>query len=67
MQNLNIIVETPEFYRAAEELTREAFWNQNVPGCHEHYYLHMMRHHEDFIPELSLLLLLDGEPIAHIA
>lgn len=67
MQNLNIIVETPEYHRAAEELTREAFWNQNVPGCHEHYYLHMMRQHEDFIPELSLLLLLDGEPIAHIA
>ena len=29
--------ETPADYRAVETLTREAFWNQNFPGCDEHY------------------------------
>ena len=30
-------------YRAAEELTREAFWNVYRPGCTEHYVLHCFR------------------------
>ena len=46
-----IRLETPNDYRAVEHLTREAFWNQNVPGCDEHYLVHTMREHADFIPE----------------
>lgn len=42
-------------YRAVEELTRRAFWNQNVPGCDEHYLAHILREHEDFIPQLDLV------------
>lgn len=42
-------------YRAVEELTRRAFWNQNVPGCDEHYLAHILRGHEDFIPQLDLV------------
>ncbi len=34
---------------AVEELTREAFWNLYAPGCSEHYIVHAMRKHEDFI------------------
>ena len=45
-----IRLETPADYRAVENLTREAFWNQNVPGCDEHYLVHTMRDHADFIP-----------------
>ena len=52
-----IRLETPADYRAVENLTREAFWNQNVPGCDEHYLVHTMRDHADFIPELAFVLM----------
>ena len=39
-ENIIIRLETPADYRAVEELTREAFWNQYVPGCNEHYFVH---------------------------
>ncbi|WP_051650965.1 GNAT family N-acetyltransferase [Lachnoclostridium phytofermentans] len=42
--------------REVEELTRKAFWNLNVPGCNEHYLVHIMRNHPDFIPELNFVL-----------
>lgn len=58
--------ECPEDYRAVEELTREAFFNVYQPGCDEHYYAHTMRSHEDFIPELDLLLEKDGKIIASV-
>ena len=43
-----IRLEAPGDYRAVENLTREAFWNQSVPGCDEHYLVHTMRRHPDF-------------------
>ena len=61
-----IRLETENDYRAVENLTREAFWNQNVPGCDEHYLVHMMRSHEDFIRELAFVLEKDGEIIGNI-
>lgn len=35
-------------YRVAEELTRKAFWSLHVPGCEEHYLVHVLRNHKDF-------------------
>ena len=61
-----IRLETPADYRAVENLTREAFWNQNVPGCDEHYLVHTMRDHADFIPELAFVLERDGVIIGNI-
>lgn len=61
-----IRLETPNDYRAVENLTREAFWNQNVPGCDEHYLVHTMRDHTDFIPELAFVLEMDGKIIGNI-
>lgn len=58
--------ERPEDYRQVEHLTREAFYNQYVPGCDEHYLVHKMREHEDFIPELAFVLEKDGEIIGNI-
>ena len=52
MKNLTIRLETEKDYKAVEELTREAFWNVYKPGADEHYFVHMMRNHPDFIPEL---------------
>ena len=56
MNNLTIRLETEKDYRAVEELTREAFWNVYKPGSDEHYFVHTMRSHPDFIPELAFVL-----------
>lgn len=32
-------------YERVEEITRKAFWNLYVPGCIEHYLVHVMRSH----------------------
>ena len=53
-------------FREVEELTRNAFWNLNVPGCNEHYLVHIMRNHPDFIPELDLILEEDNKIIGNI-
>ncbi len=53
-------------HRAVEELSRRAFYNRYIPGCVEHYLIHVMRGHEDFIPELDLVLELDGQIIGNI-
>lgn len=53
-------------YRKVEELTREAFWNHHVPGCDEHYLVHVMRNAPDFIPELDFVAVLDGNIAGNI-
>lgn len=58
--------ETPADFAAVENLTREAFWNVNVPGCNEHYLAHILRSHPDFIPELDLVAELDGQIIGNV-
>lgn len=66
MTGLTIRNERPEDYRTVEELTKLAFWNVNFPGCDEHYLAHILRFHEDFVPELDFVAELDGKPIANI-
>ena len=53
-------------YKVVEDITRKAFYNLHVPGCGEHYLVHIMRGHEDFIPELDFVLELDGRVIGNI-
>lgn len=53
-------------YKAVEDITRKAFYNMYVPGCSEHYLVHIMRGHEDFIPELDFVLELDDRVIGNI-
>lgn len=53
--------ETKNDYREVENLNREAFWNLSVPGCSEHYFVHVMREHKDFIPELAHVLEIGGK------
>jgi predicted N-acetyltransferase YhbS len=64
--NLKIRTERQIEYRAVEELTREAFWNIHVPGCNEHFCLHNMRSHKDFIPELDFVAEQDGKIVGNI-
>lgn len=51
---INIRNEKETDYQTVEEITRKAFYNMYVPGCMEHYLVHIMRRHEDFVPELIL-------------
>ena len=53
-------------YNEVERITREAFYNLYIPGCMEHYLVRVMRGHEDFVPELDLVLELDGQVIGNI-
>jgi putative acetyltransferase len=62
----NIRNEQPPDYRAVEEITRLAFWNVHAPGCNEHYLVHVMRDHPDFISALDFVLELDHEIIGNI-
>ena len=56
-----IRLETEKDYREVENIAREAFWNLSVPGCDEHYFIHMMRKHKDFISELAHVIELADE------
>jgi len=49
-----------------EVLTREAFWNLYRPGCDEHYTTHMIRSHEDFLPDLTFVAEVDGQIVGSI-
>ena len=65
-KEITIRPEKQDDYRAVEHLTREAFWNVYVPGASEHYFVHTMRSHPDFIPELAFVLEKDGEIVGNI-
>lgn len=58
--------ETKEDYRKVENLTREVFWNVYRPGCTEHYVLHCYRNDPAFVPELDLVMELNGELIGQV-
>lgn len=66
--NTNYLIrrEEPCDYENVENLTREAFWNVYRPGCTEHYVLHCYRKNPSFIPQLSLVMELDGKIIGHV-
>jgi predicted N-acetyltransferase YhbS len=65
---MNIIIrnEQTEDYKEVENLTREAFWNLHFPGCDEHYLVHTMRSHRDFLPELAFVAESNGKIIGNI-
>lgn len=64
--NIQIRNEQPSDFRKVEELTREAFWNLYVPGCDEHYLVHVLRNHADFIPELDFVAIVDDKIVGNI-
>ncbi|MCI8697719.1 MAG: N-acetyltransferase [Oscillospiraceae bacterium] len=63
---LTIRNETQADRQIVEGITRRAFYNLYVPGCGEHYLVHIMRDHPDFIPELDLVAELDGQVIGNV-
>jgi predicted N-acetyltransferase YhbS len=66
--NKNICIRNEEKsdYEIVESITRKAFYNIYIPGGFEHYLVHIMRSHEDFISELDFVLELDGQIIGNI-
>ncbi|MBU9736246.1 GNAT family N-acetyltransferase [Diplocloster agilis] len=53
-------------YKKVEEITRKAFYNLYIPGCAEHYLVHIMRQHKDFLPELDFVIEKDGQIIGNV-
>lgn len=65
-QKVIIRNEEQKDWKIVEKITRQAFYNIYMPGCVEHYLVHIMREHEDFIPELDFVLELNGDVIGNI-
>lgn len=65
---MNIVIrnETENDYLLVEEMTREAFWNLYFPGCNEHYLVHKMRSHADFLKELDFVAEYNGMIVGNI-
>lgn len=47
IDKINIRNERESDYETVETITRKAFYNVYVPGCMEHYLVHIMRNHEE--------------------
>lgn len=65
-ENLILRLERPEDYRQVEVLTRDAFWNEHVPGCDEHYLVHILRGSPAFLPALDFVAERDGRLVGNI-
>lgn len=64
--DIKIRNEMEKDFREVEELTREAFWNLYFPGCTEHYLVHIMRKHPDFVKEMDFVAECNGKIIGNI-
>ena len=64
--DISLRLEQPNDYRIVEELTWEAFWNIYVPGCLEHYLVHQMRTHPDFLADLDYVAELGNKIVGNI-
>ncbi len=47
-------------YQRIKWLAREAFWNLYEPGAVEHYIVHQLKQHPDYLPSLSFVIEVDG-------
>ena len=65
-ETCTIRLERPEEQHEVENLVREAFWNVYRPGCLEHYVLLCYRDDPGFVPELDLVMELNGELIGQV-
>ncbi len=67
MLDIELRAEEAKDYFETENMTREAFWNHFVPGCAEHYLIHILRKHKNFVPELDIVALHNGKIVGNIA
>lgn len=66
MGELIIRNERKEDHFNVELLAKKAFWNLHVPGCDEHYLVHILRKSPDYIENLSKVAEIDGEIVGAI-
>lgn len=68
MNNNDFIIrnENEDDYRTVEEMIRDAFWDLSVPGCSEHYFVHVLRKHPAFIPELDFVYESGGQILGSV-
>mmetsp|Transcript_51237 Transcript_51237/g.94770 ORF Transcript_51237/g.94770 Transcript_51237/m.94770 type:complete len:220 (+) Transcript_51237:116-775(+) len=52
--------------RETECVIREAFWNHFQPGADEHFIAHELRQSSDYLPELDLVAVSNGEIVGSI-
>lgn len=65
-KDIEIRMETEDDWYDAELMTQHAFWNKHHLGCDEHYLVHKIRHHEDYLPELSRIAVKNGQVVGCI-
>jgi predicted N-acetyltransferase YhbS len=65
-EEIEIRMETPEDWYNIELMAQHAFWNKHHLGCDEHYLVHKLRQHKDYLPELSRIAVKDGQVIGCI-
>ena len=65
-EEIEIRQETEADYHKVEAMTQRAFWNKHHLGCDEHYLVHKLRAHKDYLPELSRIAVKDGEILGAI-
>ncbi|MBQ2957800.1 MAG: N-acetyltransferase, partial [Clostridia bacterium] len=63
---IEIRPERPDEYHETECMTRRAFFNKYRKGCDEHYLVHVLRPHADYLPGLSRVAVKDGKVIGAI-
>lgn len=65
-EEIEIRMETEDDFYDVELMTQHAFWNKHHLGCDEHYLVHKIRQHNDYLPELSRIAVKDGKVIGCI-
>lgn len=65
-EEVEIRPEREEDYHATEEMTMRAFWNKYHRGCDEHLLVHKLRRADEYLPEISRILVKDGKVIGCI-
>ncbi|MCL2721405.1 MAG: N-acetyltransferase [Treponema sp.] len=66
MMEITLRLEEEKDYRIVENLTREAFWNNHVPGCDEHLLIHNLRKSNEFIKELDFVAIHEDKIVGNI-
>lgn len=59
-------LEQADDYFEVENMVRNAFWNIYRPGAFEHFIVHNLRNHPDFISDLAYVIEKDKKIIGHI-
>jgi len=63
---ITLRLEEENDYKIVENLTREAFWNNHVPGCDEHLLIHNLRKTNEFIKELDFVAVHENKIVGNI-